>query len=267
MVSLLELRRDLLIWKSDMAAIKRDLRFRRLMQANYKAGFNPDQPRDDEGRWSNGGVGSSFNSSSSVSATLVEENAGDARYAALVSETGDVLSDALPEPIIPNARYAAANVVRNDRTGDPMIDRTTDRLVQTSDAVSEDIGPGAGPAYGTLVHGHFGQSVKAQNLPGIGTSGVEQSFSLYDVVRYGLDGSIRTDVVLRDPNGTPIAVWDVKTGGAQLSGPRVREIRKYLGVGSEVPVIELHVTRGISNKMRAHRISCTTMAYPYGNWT
>jgi hypothetical protein len=75
--------------------------------------------------------------------------------------------------------------------------------------------------------------------------------ALGDVARYGLDGSIRTDVVMRDPNspsGRPIAVWDVKTGEARLSGPRVQEIRDQLRVGREVPVIELHVKRGISNK-------------------
>ena len=110
---------------------------------------------------------------------------------------------------------------------------------------------GSGPYYGVVVHTEFARSVRAQDLPGIGKTGVEQSFSMEDVARYGLDGTIRTDVVLRDPsssNGTPIAVWDVKTGNARLSGPRVKQIRQYLRVGSDVPIIELHVTRGISNK-------------------
>ena len=149
------------------------------------------------------------------------------------------------------AEYAAANITRNDRTGNPKIDGTTDKLINTLDAVSEIVGPGSGSLYGVAVHTEFARSVRAQDLPGIGKDGVEQSFSLSDVARYGLDGTIRTDVVLRDPesnNDRPIAVWDVKTGGARLGGSRVREIREYLGVGSDVPIIELHVTRGISNK-------------------
>src|ERR1041385_8045717 len=70
---------------------------------------------------------------------------------------------------------------------------------------------------------------------------------------YGLDGSIRTDVVLRDPespNSRPIAIWDVKTGGARLSGSRVTEIRDQVGVGTDVPVIELHITHGVTKKGR-----------------
>ena len=160
-------------------------------------------------------------------------------------------ADRASEHPIAVSASAAANVVRNDRTGNPAIDKTTDRLIQTLGTVSETVGVGSGPYYGVVVHTEFARSVRAQDLPGIGKTGVEQSFSMEDVARYGLDGTIRTDVVLRDPsssNGTPIAVWDVKTGNARLSGPRVKQIRQYLRVGSDVPIIELHVTRGISNK-------------------
>lgn len=65
---------------------------------------------------------------------------------------------------------------------------------------------------------------------------------------------LRTDIVLRDPNfpnGQPIAIWDVKTGAAQLEGWRVREIRYHVGVGREVPVIELHIGRGVTIKAHA----------------
>ena len=114
------------------------------------------------------------------------------------------------------------------------------------------VGDGAGPVYGIMVHSAFATNLKLQNLPGIGTDGVEQSFSMGDVVRYGLDGSIRTDVVMRDvnsSNGAPIAVWDVKTGDARLTGARVREIRDQLLIGPEVPVIELHIRRGVAAKV------------------
>ena len=52
----------------------------------------------------------------------------------------------------------------------------------------------------------------AMDLPGIGKDGVEQSFKLEDVVNYGVAGSIRTDVVLRDAGDRVMAIYDVKTG-------------------------------------------------------
>ena len=60
--------------------------------------------------------------------------------------------------------------------------------------------------YGVLVHAEFARVVKALNLPGIGTVGVEQSFDSEGLARYGLDGSIRTDVVLRNESGEIIAI-------------------------------------------------------------
>jgi hypothetical protein len=254
---LIETKKDLLHLKSELLDIKVELKFARLVRAAVKAGFNQDQPRDERGRWTDAGS-ISPTGGSEAGISFIQTGFADAQYAALSSGASDVLSDADPEPIIPGAQYAAANVVRNDRTGNPTIDKTTDRLIQTLDVVSETVGPGSGPYYGILVHTEFARSVRAQDLPGVGKTGVEQSFSMEDVARYGLDGTIRTDVVLRDPsssNGTPIAVWDVKTGNARLSSPRVKQIRQYLGVGSEVPIIELHVTRGISNKQFKSRIA------------
>ncbi len=168
--------------------------------------------------------------------------------------SGGVMSDAGPDPIRPGSQYAQVSVGRVDRTGDPRIDQVTDTLMQALGRAHASVGEGAGPVYGIMVHGAFGSDVKRLNVPGIGADGVEQSFSLRDVARYGLDGSIRTDVVLRDsnsPNGAPIAIWDIKTGGAQLSGPRVREIRYHVGVGPDVPVIELHIGRGVTIKAQA----------------
>jgi hypothetical protein len=201
--------------------------------------------------------------------SFIESSFAGVHYAGLSADRGDVLSDADPDPIIPGAQYAAANVVRNDRTGNPTIDKTTDRLIQTLDTVPETLGPGSGPYYGVVVHTEFARSVRAQDLPGVGKAGVEQSFSLEDVARYGLDGMIRTDVVLRDPgssNGTPIAVWDVKTGSARLRGSRAKQIRDYLGVGLEVPIIELHVTRGISNKQFKSRIGVYVTRRDAAEW-
>jgi hypothetical protein len=136
----------------------------------------------------------------------------------------------------PDDRYSALTVHRYDRTGDPLIDKTTDILFQTlvRDAVLMDraqvlLGK-AGPAlYGTMVHFAFATDVRWQDLPGIGRDGVEQSFSAEDVVQYGANGSIRTDVVMRDADGHIIAVWDVKTGNAELTDARRQEIREEAG--------------------------------------
>jgi hypothetical protein len=87
-------------------------------------------------------------------------------------------------------------------------------------------------------------------LSGIGRSGVEESFSLGDIAKYGEDGTVRVDVYMRDDTGKTIAVWDVKTGGAMLTGARVKQLRAEVGVGSDVPVIELHVIRGAVLKAR-----------------
>jgi len=63
-----------------------------------------------------------------------------------------------------------------------------------------------------------------------------------------LDGTIRTDVIFRDQGSKVIAIWDLKTGRAWLEPKRVREIRKEVNVGPDVPVIELHIRRGVTNK-------------------
>jgi hypothetical protein len=45
------------------------------------------------------------------------------------------------------------------------------------------------------------------NIPGIGEDGIEQSFSIGDLVRYGASDSVRTDVILRnDQTGEILAV-------------------------------------------------------------
>ncbi|MCJ2011256.1 hypothetical protein [Methylobacterium sp. J-076] len=101
------------------------------------------------------------------------------------------------------------------------------------------------------IHTASAAMLRSLNLPGIGAYGIEHSFSLGDTARYGLNGSIRTDVVMRDgrkPDAPILSVWDIKTGEARLSAKRAAEIRKNLNIDSEVPVIELHIKRGVSVK-------------------
>ncbi len=99
-------------------------------------------------------------------------------------------------------------------------------------------------AYGIAVHKSFANAVIALDLPGIGRSGVEQTFSLTDAIYYGAAGSVRTDVVLRNDGGEVIAIYDLKTGGARLTSSRAQELRTKTGALPNVPVIELHFLRG-----------------------
>jgi hypothetical protein len=153
----------------------------------------------------------------------------------------------------PSAEYAQLNVQNNAITGNPLVDRTTDILLQTLAKIHALAGDGSGPWYGTRIHLMFKNDVILQNLPGIGRNGVEQSFSLGDIAEYGEDGTVRVDVYMRDGTGKVVAIWDVKTGGAVLTAARVRQLRAEVGVGSGVWVIELHVTRGATLKARTWR--------------
>jgi hypothetical protein len=151
-----------------------------------------------------------------------------------------IQNDANSEGIRPGARYAQTN---NAITNIPVIDRTTDTLLWVLEQSVQAMGDGSGALFGVKVHTDFRRRVEALDLPGIGQTGVEQSFHVDfdDFVRYGLDGSIRTDVILRDPkdpNQRPIAVYDLKTGKAVLKPPRVTRILEAIG-DPNLPVIEL----------------------------
>src|SRR6266702_827318 len=106
-------------------------------------------------------------------------------------------------------------------TGDKYVDDTTALLRKISEAAIDIAGKGKEPVYGTNVHAIFGEMVKGLNRPDLH---VEQSFDILGLVKYGSAGSIRTDVTLgRDPEN-PVAVYDLKTGGAQLSESRAKDI-------------------------------------------
>ena len=135
-------------------------------------------------------------------------------------------------------------------TGIPTIDETSQAL---SDSLVRVMGlleylPTMSPqAYGIAVHAAFGLDVRLQNLPGVGN--IERSFSLDEIdPLYGMAGSIRTDVVLRDIQGDIIAIYDVKTGDARISRSRADELRSATRANPNTPVFELNVVRGISRK-------------------
>lgn len=98
--------------------------------------YDPDQPRDEQGRWTETGAGDE-----------------DPR-----AET-----------------TTGATVTRRARTGNPAIDAVTEMLENTVADAMEQAGPGFGPAYGTKVHELFARGVVAADIPGIRQSGVEVS--------------------------------------------------------------------------------------------
>jgi hypothetical protein len=110
--------------------------------------------------------------------------------------------------------------------------------------------------YGIAVHAAFGAAVSLQDLPGVGD--IERSFSL-DAVdpTYGMAGTIRTDLTLRDIQGDVIAIYDVKTGNARMSSARADELREMTRSSPNTPVFELNVVRGVSRKSRGAMSRCT----------
>jgi hypothetical protein len=102
--------------------------------------------------------------------------------------------------------------------------------------------------WGIAVHFAFATQVRLAGLPGIAPSDVETTFSLIPGARYGSKDSVRTDVVLRNDVGDIIAIYDVKTGDADLNEDRVNELLAKTRAAPGTPVIQLHLTYGPSRK-------------------
>jgi hypothetical protein len=170
---------------------------------------------------------------------------------------GLIKSDTAPGGISVWTKYAeakSADEVQNKSDADPvaaadakLIEQTTEILHKVVLAAATAVirRPGSTPQqFGTAVHTAFAAAVRNLKLPGIGTTGVEQSFDKNGLARYGQDGSIRTDVVLRNAKDIIIAIYDLKTGNAIIAPSRARELRAMTGAGPNVPVIELYAVRG-----------------------
>jgi hypothetical protein len=146
-------------------------------------------------------------------------------------------------------------------TGISRIDETSQALSDTLVRVMETMNfiPESTPQlYGTAVHSVFAASVRFQDFPGIGYWDVERTFSLEDSdPRYGMAGSIRTDVVLRNDQGNIIAIYDVKTGDTRLSHARANELRIQTGAEKNTPVFELNIVRGITRKYAGSTNNCS----------
>jgi hypothetical protein len=208
----------------------------------------PTQSADEDSPGSNSPAGSQSAPDDSGSIVrVVRDPTGRALaiiHAQPVASAPQTESDATSDALRPGAKYAQIN---NAKTGNPLIDRTTDMLLAVLQQSIQAIGPGWGRFFGTRVHTDFANRVRQLDLPGIGQDGVEQSyhFDLEDLATYGMDGSIRTDITLRnsrDPRQDAIAVYDLKTGDAVLRPRRVDEILRALK--RQVPVITLYYRTG-----------------------
>jgi hypothetical protein len=144
-------------------------------------------------------------------------------------------------------------------TGIPTIDDTSEALsnILTKVMATLEYLPEMTPQrYGIAVHAAFGVAVKAANLPGVGD--IERSFSLEDSdPRYGLLGTVRTDITLRNIQGDIIAIYDVKTGDEQMWRPRADELREKTRAAPGTPVFELNIIRG---PLRKYYPTCWTAA-------
>jgi hypothetical protein len=172
------------------------------------------------------------------------------------------VSDANPDLLVPGAQYAQTDVTVDPSalTGISTIDDTTKKLTATLAGVMEamDYAPGLTPQqYGTLVHRMFAGAVLVQGLPGIGWKDIETTFG---GDYYGAKGSIRTDVVLRNDSDDIIAIYDVKTGNAEITPRRAAEIRQRTGTNSSVPIIQMSFSRGILRKFSRTRQNPSTLA-------
>jgi hypothetical protein len=225
------------------------------LEPDYARKYDPNQPRvpagnSDGGQWTS--VGGGPNDSLIISdATPDNDWIPGAQYAAGPRGPRDRQRPFLHVPELggraPTYRPGQVIIVNNAQTGFSHIDETTVKLRTALEKVVNARGEGYGPEYGTAIHKDFGTLVKSENLRGIK---VEHTYPEVEGIRYGSKGTIRTDVVLRNEIGEVMAIYDIKTGGAYLDAKRVAELRAKTGATLGIPVIEMHIQRGLSLKSR-----------------
>lgn len=140
------------------------------------------------------------------------------------------------------------------KTGDPLIDSTTEKLNDILDRVVARIGPRldlTATQYGKLVHDEFKREVLAAHLPGIDDEDLDKTFGVSEDASYGDKDSVRPDLVLRDDQGDIVAIYDVKTGRG-FSSFKVIKYRLRTGSDSFVPLFELHPGGRAMWKKRNH---------------
>jgi len=241
-------RRDI---KCQLAALRFETALIRYARACQKAGFRQDQPRwpkgsEEGGRWSGeGGTGSGQTTDLSA---MRRKPPMPGLPVHLPRFSPGTSSPATPrEPV---------TIINNAQTGLSTVDETTEKLRTILEKVVSGRPEGFGPEYGKTIHYDFAGAVKSENLRGIGREGVEQTFGPDPDDRdvpYGFKGSIRTDVVLRNDTGDVIAIYDVKTGNASLGPRRVQQLRERTNAPPRIPMIEMHIQRGLSLKAQTEQ--------------
>jgi hypothetical protein len=140
----------------------------------------------------------------------------------------------------------------NAKTGDPLIDKATDQLMELLGRVMDENGPRPDldrKEYGTLIHTEFADKLRAGAVPGVRPSDVERTFSLTKDKFYGAKDSVRADYVLTRGDGSIAAFYDIKTGRG-MSELQVIGLRYKSNSGRAIPVIELNRERGAILKRR-----------------
>jgi hypothetical protein len=248
----LQMRREVIVLRADL---------RRTINEYYARKYSQNQPRvpagsREGGQWTSDGGGGGINDSRVISDAVPDNDwTPGAQYAAGPRGPKDGLPIHIPVPDtserVGSTTYRAGQVtiVNNAQTGISTVDETTEKLKTILEKVVNARPEGSGREYGKAIHYDFGDTVKAEDLRGIGSEGVEHTYP-EEGTRYGSKGTVRTDVVLKNDTGDVIAIYDVKTGTAYLDAPRVRELRAKTGVNLSVPVIEMHIQRGLSLKAR-----------------
>jgi hypothetical protein len=235
--------------KYQLAALRFERALIRQVLIRRKAGFNANQLRvpagtREGGQWTGDG-------DAGAASELLGGRASRARIAEAENAIGSqVMSDATPDPIVPGAQYAQTpvNMDTSALTGISTIDDATKKLADTLARVKDTVEftSALSPTqYGTTIHTVFAAAVKAQGVTGIAPSDVETTFG---GGYYGAKGSVRTDVVLRNDVGDVIAIYDVKTGEKGIEPARAAYLRLKVGVGNEVPIIQMSFKDGLTRK-------------------
>jgi hypothetical protein len=204
------------------------------------------RPKDGEGGQGTEEDGKEIRTTS-ASASVHARSGEPERYAALEASAPKDASDGESRPSETDTtvlqHLAIRDIEQFDLTNDPRIDITSAKLTIILALIMDSLvrPPDMSPQeYGTRIHTVFAALVKAANITGISPEDVETTFP---EGRYGSPDSIRTDVVLRDTTtGAIIAIYDVKTGKADLSPARADQLRSKTKAPPGTPVIQLRDT-------------------------
>jgi RHS repeat-associated protein len=113
---------------------------------------------------------------------------------------------------------------------------TADVLRSAAGRASSSVAAGKGPVYGTKVHTAFQRQVEALGRQDLFT---EIAYKNGFEVTRGTKGSVRLDVV-EGSREAPTAIYDLKTGSAQLTESRINQIRGHLPPGArKIPIQEV----------------------------